>query len=63
MVNSFMDHSNDGYPFYSRDWQDIDCNAISCINNRNKKCLIPSLAIIDDNGKCIGFQIKQRTKK
>lgn len=41
---------------YSREWADIDCSAVSCVNNRNKKCVIPSYAIIDDNGKCTGFK-------
>jgi hypothetical protein len=45
------------YPV-SRDWVDIDCNAIACINNRNKKCLVPSLAIIGDDGRCINFKIE-----
>jgi hypothetical protein len=46
------------YPV-SRDWVDIDCNAVACINNRNKKCIIPSLAIIGYNGVCVNFHIKQ----
>lgn len=50
------DGTNDGYPFFSRDWLDIDCGTISCINNESKKCIIPSLAKIDDSGRCTGFK-------
>lgn len=45
------------YPV-SRDWIELDCNAVSCINNRDKKCSIPSLANINKDGKCEGFKVK-----
>ena len=59
-VRGLMPHHCPGcnYP-YSRDWQDIDCDAIACINNRNKKCSVPFLAIIGEDGICINFKIRE----
>lgn len=45
-----------------RDCKDISCNAISCIYNKDESCTVPSLAIIDKNGKCKGFKTKPKTK-
>jgi hypothetical protein len=47
--------NHDGYPV-SRDWEEIDCSAIRCSNNVGQKCFIPSLAKIDDDGRCTGFK-------
>ena len=46
----------------SRDWKEIDCNALSCIYNQDNKCTVPSLAIINKDGKCKGFKVKPKTK-
>ena len=55
--HGLMPH-NDRYPFFSRDWQDIDCKSISCQNNRGGKCTIPSKATIGVDGRCEGFSVK-----
>ena len=39
----------------SRDWADVDCQAIGCQYNRNLKCSVPSLAKIGNDGRCTGF--------
>lgn len=46
---------NDRFPLLSRDWEDIDCQAIACGRNKCGKCAVPSLAKIDEEGKCTGF--------
>ena len=62
--NLFDDGRGDRVLFpYSRDWEDIDCNAISCLNNVCKKCSVPSLAKIGDDGKCMGFKSKYKENK
>jgi hypothetical protein len=46
-----------GYNFpISRDWEDIDCNATTCLWNKNKKCTVPSTAKIGENGRCLGYK-------
>lgn len=55
LVCGLMPH-NDRYPCFSRDWIDIDCNAIRCVYNKCNKCTVPSLAKINDEGKCQGFK-------
>jgi hypothetical protein len=55
-MNSFMPNPL-GYPV-SRDWEEIDCNAAACINNREGKCLVPSLAKINVAGRCDGYTPK-----
>jgi hypothetical protein len=45
---------------YSRDWEDLDCNAETCLNNICKKCTVPSLAKIGEDGKCNGFKSKYK---
>jgi len=54
-MKSLMPH-HDGYPV-SRDWQDIECKAISCIYNSSGICTIPSLCEIGEDGRCKGFKI------
>ena len=54
---------NDRFPLFSRDWPDIDCNAISCANNIMNKCTVPSKAIIGDDGKCTGFILRPKYNK
>lgn len=46
-------HSN--YFPVSRDYEEIDCEATGCKFNRYRKCMTPSIAVIDKNGKCKGF--------
>ena len=53
-----MPHNDDRYPV-SRDWADIDCSAGSCKNNLSKKCTIPSIAVIGEDGKCKGYSPKR----
>lgn len=57
-VHGLMPHfdPNLTYPM-SRDWKDIDCSAVSCANNKAGKCVTPSLAVIDANGRCTGFHL------
>ena len=50
-----IDHGWSGHPWASRDWQDIDCNAIACKWNRDRKCSVPALAVIGNDGRCKGF--------
>lgn len=56
-VMSFTPH-NDGFPFLSRDWEDVDCKAETCLNNRLLKCGTPSLAKLNDEGRCTGFHAR-----
>ena len=46
------------YPV-SRDWETIDCKATSCIYNMAEKCTVPSLAKINEDGKCEGFKRRE----
>lgn len=55
-AHAFMDHS-DKFPLFSRDWEDIDCSAVACLNNRNNKCTVSSLAVIGEDGRCKGFTV------
>ena len=41
----------------SRDWAEVDCQAISCVYNKSEKCSVPSLAKIGEDGKCKGFSL------
>lgn len=56
-VHGFMpkSHPQSGHPWASRDYADIDCKAVSCVCNRLRKCSVPSLAKISDDGRCEGF--------
>ena len=55
MIKNFMPH-RDGFPV-SRDWEDIDCHAVYCVNNiLNCKCSVSSLAKIGEDGQCKGFR-------
>jgi len=56
-VCNFMPHHT-GYPNLSRDWEDIDCKAKSCVHNFFDKCQVSSKAVIDDEGHCKGFKAK-----
>ena len=57
---NLMPHT-DRYPNFSRDWEDIDCSNEACINNNpfSKKCIVPSLAKIGDDGLCKGFKARK----
>lgn len=54
---------NDRFPLFSRDWEDIDCKAGACLNNKFGKCGVPSLAKIDSIGHCKGFTSKYTDNK
>ena len=54
-THGLMPH-NDRFPLLSRDWEDIDCQTVSCQWNKNNKCGMSSLAKIGEDGRCIGFQ-------
>ena len=53
-INGLMPH-NDRFPCLSRDWEDLDCKATSCICNRFNKCISPARAKIGEDGRCLGF--------
>ena len=50
----FMPH-NDGFPFLSRDWKEIDCRRTVCQNNKSGVCGVPSICVIGEDGMCKGF--------
>jgi len=52
---------HDGYPV-SRDWEEIDCSAVRCVYNLCKKCSVPSLAKIGEDGRCTGFRTQEPEK-
>ncbi|MFA5766585.1 MAG: hypothetical protein WC919_01510 [Candidatus Paceibacterota bacterium] len=54
MMESLLPH-HDGYPV-SRDWQDIECKAMSCVYNFSGICTVPSLCEISEEGRCKGFK-------
>jgi len=57
-------HGGDGHhDWISRDWLDIDCQAVGCMFNRDKKCMVPSRCKIADDGRCLGFLAKQQPKQ
>ena len=48
--------------FASRDYEDIDCQAVGCMFNSQKKCNVPSQCKIGADGKCEGFRPKPPPK-
>ena len=52
---------HDGYPV-SRDWEDMDCSAIRCVYNNCKKCTVPSIAGIGEDGRCVSFRTQEPTE-
>jgi hypothetical protein len=60
-VQNLMPH-NDGYPFKSRDYSDIDCKATVCQYNFLNKCITPSRACLNAEGRCEGFQAREISK-
>jgi hypothetical protein len=63
-TNSLFDHGGDRSRFpYSREWEDIDCSAVSCQFNGLNKCISPSLAKINAEGKCAGLSQMLNTRK
>lgn len=63
-LHRLFDHGGDRSRFpYSRDWEDIDCSAVSCQFNNLNKCISPSLAKINSEGRCTGFKSKTEHKK
>ena len=60
-----MPKSNSGghHDWLSRDYADLDCQAMGCIFNHNMKCIIPSRCKIGTGGMCEGFLSKETPKK
>ena len=54
--HGLMPHREHRHPV-SRDWQDLDCKA-QCEWQRGGKCIVPSIARINEEGRCIGFKRK-----
>jgi hypothetical protein len=50
-------HNSYHHPWASRDYEDLDCQAVGCMFNRQKKCSVPSLCKIGDDGRCQGFRV------
>ncbi len=46
----------------SRDYKEIDCAATGCKWNHERKCAVPSLCIIKDDGGCKGFTLRETPK-
>lgn len=46
------------HDWLSRDYADIVCRAVGCQFNLAGKCAVPSIAIIADDGRCLGFKCK-----
>ena len=51
------------HDWLSRDWLDIDCQAVGCTYNRECKCMVPSLCKIGDDGRCQGFVARATPKQ
>lgn len=47
----------------SRDYADIDCLAVGCLYNLNKKCMVSSLAKIGKEGNCMSFKTRTFEKQ
>lgn len=58
-----MGHGGDWRHPVSRDYQEIDCNASSCMFNKDSKCTTPSLAKIGEDGRCEGFKSSGKIEK
>ena len=50
------------HTFGSRDYEDLDCYAVGFIFNREKKCGVPSIAKIGEDGRFISFKPKEIKK-
>jgi len=50
------------HAWISRDYEDIDCNAVGCSFNINCKCAVPTRCKIAADGRCEGFQAKPLPK-
>lgn len=53
---------HDHHPWISRDYLDVDCQAVGCMFNREKKCSVPSLYNIGPDGRCTGFMVPPQKK-
>jgi hypothetical protein len=49
-------NGSEHHPWLSRDYLDIDCQAIGCMFNKEKKCAVPSICKITPDGRCEGFK-------
>lgn len=43
------------HDWLSRDYADVDCQAVGCLLNRQRKCTVPTACKIGDDGRCQGF--------
>jgi len=62
-IHSWLGHGGDWRHPVSRDYQEIDCNASSCMFNKDSKCTTPSLAKIGMDGWCGGFRTSKVIKE
>jgi len=46
------------HDWVSRDHPDIDCLATGCVYNHDKKCMVPSHAVFNEEARCAGFTPK-----
>ena len=53
-------HHNPGghHDWISRDYEDLDCQAIGCVFNIDKKCAVPTRCKIAADGRCEGFKAR-----
>lgn len=51
------------HDWVSRDYQDVDCLAVACMFNRDKKCMVPSRANFGPDARCTGFQLPPQKGK
>ena len=56
-------NGSDHFPWMSRDYEDIDCQAIGCKFNFDKKCAVPTRCKINVQGSCEGFEVKPLPQK
>ncbi len=61
-VSKLIGHGSEHHDWLSRDWLDIDCQAIGCKFNREKKCMVPTQCKIGDDGRCQGFVPRELKK-
>lgn len=50
------------HDWVSRDYLDVDCQAVGCLFNRDNKCMVPSKCKIATDGRCEGFQARTMPK-
>jgi len=59
LIGRIGHHNSAGHlPWLSRDYEQVSCQAVGCLFNREKACGVPSIAKMDETGKCTGFKAK-----